>query len=438
MKISRKRFLSISMLTIYLSSLILSLSGCSDYRGLDEMTIVAGMAIDFNQKGGDAYRVSLEILDNGSQSEGDNSLKSTIVEFTGESPAAAIYTASEQLRKQMYFGNMGIIIIGHQILSEQGLNDLMDGIMRSFKIRDTVSLIVSREDSARVLFDNKQSENGIISYMIQENFADQIKSPDSIRSFPIYKIYNYLATEPSMYYLTIPAFSLENTNSKTVSEGGGKENGTSQSGKPNSELSKKGDNKGEEEKKTLVSNGMAVFENDMLTGWFDQTYMPAYMFLTEGLKDGAFVFTIPEDERILKAGQNKAPNTVTLELQDSKQDLKCLYENGKFILKADLRIRVSIISAPPTIEEMDEYTVDIIKAYADAALEERLTDLIESVQKETGQDIFGFGKYLYRHHTDLWRQVSENWKLFFADAEVDVSANIIIEDSGMMKRYRAG
>lgn len=48
--------------------LLLPLGGCYDYRGLDELTIVAGIAIDLGDTE-NQYRVTLEILDTAAASD---------------------------------------------------------------------------------------------------------------------------------------------------------------------------------------------------------------------------------------------------------------------------------------------------------------------------------------------------------------------------------
>lgn len=385
----------------FLSALIIiSFSGCMDYRGLDELTIVAGVAID-KGKNGEGYMITLEVLDTSNTSK-ETGKKSILIESEGKTPYEAIRNANKQLKMEMYFGNMGIFIVSHKIAEGEGLGNLMDGIMRDFDIRDTVFLIISKEETANDLLSKTKTENDITSYIIQSHLNLTRLATTSTRPYPLYKIYNYLSADANMYNLAIPAFGFKN------------------------DTGEKDKSAEEEEQKTLLSDGMAIFEKDKMIGYLEDIYMPYYLFLTEELEDGAYVF---EDK---DTGGN-----VTLEIENSKSAFNYSFENGKFTLGSDITVNCSIIEAPTDIQKMDENELLRLAEYAADSLKKDINQMIYHVQNEKQLDILGFGKYLYRYDNRLWTQVETHWNEFFSKADININCLFIMEDSGTLKSYNA-
>lgn len=396
--------------------LLLPLSGCYDYRGLDKLTIVAGVAIDLSEDG-KQYQVTLEILDTAGASEKADR-KSELIVSEGQTIFDAIFNANKQLRSEMYFGNTGVLIVGHQLAEKEGLNFIMDAIMRDFSLRDTVSIIVSKEDSAKALLEYKSDDGVIISYEIESSLNADKLNTTSIRPYPLYKIYNYLSADSDMYNLPLPAFGFEEVSG---------------------EEEDKETEEGAKKEKILLSNGMAIFSQDKLVDWFDDQYMPYYLFLTEELSGGTFVFFLEDEEKSGKQNdQEQNPEQdVTVQVEHSKAEMNYAFTDDKFTLKAHVDVNCSIVEAPPSLASMDENTVEQITKNANEALAAHITEMIQEMQKTEHGGIFGFGKYLYRHNPKLWDNVKEQWQEYFSAADVEITCDFVIEDSGTLKHYEA-
>ena len=407
-----KKVLSIILSLVFL----LQLGGCYDYRGLDKLTIVAGVAIDLCESS-NQYRVTLEILDTAGASD-KTERKTELIVSEGQTIFDAIFNANKQLRSEMYFGNTGILIVGHQLAEKEGLNFIMDAIMRDFSLRDTVSIVISREDSAKALLEYKSDEGVIISYEIESNLNTAKLSTTSIRPYPLYKIYNYLSADSEMYNLPLPAFGFEEVSG---------------------EEEDKETEEGAKKEKILLSNGMAIFSEDKMVDWFDDQYMPYYLFLTEELSGGTFVFFLDDEE---KSGEenDKEQNPdmdVTVQIEQSRPQLDYEFSDDHFTLKAHIDVNCSIVEAPPTLPSMDANTIEQITQNANEALSNHIQEMIREMQKTGHGGIFGFGKFLYRNNPKLWDSVKDNWQEYFSDADMEISCDFIIEDSGILKHYEA-
>lgn len=86
-----KRFFSFAMLIL----LCVSLCGCWDYRGLDQLIFVSGIAVDKNPETGD-YMVTYEIM-NMQGNIKQEGLSAKIVESTGRTIAEAVQNANRRV-----------------------------------------------------------------------------------------------------------------------------------------------------------------------------------------------------------------------------------------------------------------------------------------------------------------------------------------------------
>ncbi|MDP4110412.1 MAG: Ger(x)C family spore germination protein, partial [Bacillota bacterium] len=84
------------------------LCGCWDYHGVNEETVVFGVAIDKTKKGD--YHLSYEILDliNTSKEKG---VKTKMIESEGDTIFEAVRSAKKKLANRLYFGNTLAIVI---------------------------------------------------------------------------------------------------------------------------------------------------------------------------------------------------------------------------------------------------------------------------------------------------------------------------------------
>ena len=125
-------------------------AGCWSYRGLDEMTIVSGIALDKDKETGN-YLLSFEFVDlSGSVKE--NGPESKIIESEGKTIFEAVRNAKKKLRNKLYFGHAQMLIINQDIAKEEDIGSIMDWFMRDGEVRETINMAISREQTAQDIF----------------------------------------------------------------------------------------------------------------------------------------------------------------------------------------------------------------------------------------------------------------------------------------------
>ena len=171
--------------------LTLLLTGCFNYKELNEYSIVTGIAID---KKDNKYELSL-LISNSPKNSSDNSKKETqIVVYSGLGDT--IFEALKDVElispKEIYLGHFSILVIGEDVAKE-GVNNILDfflrdtnakknfyiAIAKNCKAKDTLKIITPLADfPSQNISDNLISTNklqGIISNMNFNKFLSNIK-----------------------------------------------------------------------------------------------------------------------------------------------------------------------------------------------------------------------------------------------------------------------
>jgi spore germination protein KC len=149
-------------------SLVL-LAGCWNYRGLNEMTIVSGIAVDRNPENGN-FHLTFETIDMSIPVK-EKGLTPRIIEAEGKTLFDAARGAKRRNDDKLYFGNTQVIIVSELIAKEDGLHSVIDWFMRDGEGRETLTFAISQEKNARDRFTGSFQQ------------TKRLPPPPTIRSF---------------------------------------------------------------------------------------------------------------------------------------------------------------------------------------------------------------------------------------------------------------
>ncbi|MDR1669065.1 MAG: hypothetical protein LBR76_03830 [Oscillospiraceae bacterium] len=147
------------------------LGGCWDYKDLDRLSIVTGMAVD--SAPGGRVLVTLETV---SSSEG--TVKARLVRGEGRTAEAAVREAKKQLERELYFGNMSIVVFGESV----GIHAPVEWLKSVRGIRETV-YIAAASACAGELFD---TEEGAFQ------LRDMLDASETVKPAELYRFGNTL------------------------------------------------------------------------------------------------------------------------------------------------------------------------------------------------------------------------------------------------------
>ncbi|GHU79584.1 hypothetical protein FACS1894191_2700 [Clostridia bacterium] len=365
--------------------LCLPLTGCWDYKGLDELTVVAGLAVDKGKTDPSGFTITLEIVDTGGSAS--DAPKSTMLETEGPTIFQAIHNASAKLYSEVYFGNTDVLVVSKAVAEEQGLNKVIDALLRDASTRDTLSILISRGETAGEIITPHNPDDGIASYNISRIINQDTKSLNSARVYDLMKVYNQLAGGRDN--IALPAFGLVEDNGELW----------------------------------LKTQGAAIFSGDKLTGFAENWVVPYMLFVTENVAGGSYTFFMEDDQY------------ATLSILTSKPKISFSRSGDSLTLHVDIKLNTSAIELSPNYTGFSGGDIAMLESRAATALNAETKDVINRIQEGSGSDIFGFGEAIYHRDPAYWSEIRDDWKEIFRSAEIVVNSDFTISDTGHIKNY---
>lgn len=365
--------------TVLISLNAVLAAGCWNYREIDEVDIVAGVAVDKGTTG--KYLVTTEIVQVSGGRE--SKITSEIISAEGESIFDAARNQISLSGKKLYWAHSKVIIISEDIARE-GVIKVVDWYIRDAETREDVLILISRAETAREILVESTTTKNVVSFEI-ENAIDNHKSLSKAPKVQVWDFINQLSIEG--YSAIAPTVSIS------------KEDG----------------------KKRTQIIGTAIFKGDKLIGFLDGQETQEMLLVQDQLKGG--VLTI-------KSGVAKT--SVALEVFSSKTRIKPII-NGSNI---HICVNIDMVAA---IDEIDN-TVDVINGKGlmeleqetEAMLEKKVGELITKVQLDYGADIFGFGRKVKEDKPSVWRRIGKDWGEKFKDLETCIDVNVSIKNSAVL------
>lgn len=374
-------------LRMYLLILILifnmfSLSGCWNYREIEDLAIVSGLAFD---KQGDNYIVTTEIVD---IKGGKNSKISTIlISSEGTTIFDAVRKSIRKSGKRLYHSHAEIVIISTQ-LAKEGIIPILDWINRDAEQRYTLHFLVSKEKSAKEILEQHPMTSDILSFELN----NMLKSQKNLSSALDIEQWQFLNDFAAMgISATLPTINI------TI----------------------------DSDKLTPEITGTALFKEDKLVGFLDGDDTKTLMFIKNKIKDGLLVN---------KEYKDNSETRISLEIFKNTTKIKPSYLNGKFTFEININTNVAIDEIGGRVNYAEEPELTKLKKDFEATLENSIKTLVKKVQEQYDIDVFGFGKAVKLDMPGVWKKVESQWNDIFKNIDVEVHSTINIKNSALQQK----
>lgn len=368
--------------TIIIISAVL-LTGCWDHVEIDQLMVVAGVAIDKGE--GDKLIITVETVEVG---YGKESLpRPRILTIEGETIFDAVRHMSSVIDKRLYWSHAKVVIVSRE-LAENGILQVLDWFSRDNETRTDINILISGEDTAGEILTSHPLSDTVVSFEIQKILHNQKRlnhSPD----IEVWKFANDIegkglaATAPRVVLMTV------------------------------------------EGKKTPELDGAAVFHGDRLIGFIDGIDTLYLLFVLNKIKGGIMI--IKEEGKGVNA-------EVTLEILKSKTKVKPVIRNGSVEVDIDIKTDVAIDEIGACVNVLPEEKLMELGPLTENMLKNKIEGIIKKAQDELNADIFGFGDKLREDEPSAWRIMEQDWRNVFKDIKVNVKTKIRIRNSKMLSK----
>lgn len=351
-------------------------TGCWNYREINNLSVVAGIAIDRNELDG-KYEVTIEIVN--IKKGNDISNNSEYITLCGDSLFDIIRNMISVSSRRLYFSHAKIVIISKE-LAKDGLSKAIDWYIRDAETRTDIYLLISKEKTAKEVLMTKRNENMIVSF----DLAKVIQNEKNVSTAPKVDLWDFLdILKQKEANASLPLIFIDKSGEKEV---------------PRIE-------------------GMAVIKDDKLVGMIDGDIAKYILFTTDEIKTG-----------ILVLGR-KSSEPISFEIFKNRTKVKYKFDEGKMKVQVFTDTIVSIAEYQTQQPFNTSEEKEVIEKQLVNMLEESIYNSINMIQKEYKSDIFGFGITLHKDYPKVWKEFSDNWEYNFENLEVEVISKVQIKNS---------
>ncbi|MFX3636134.1 MAG: Ger(x)C family spore germination protein [Candidatus Pristimantibacillus sp.] len=374
---------------------LLMLTGCWSRRELNELLIVLGIGIDWEDG---EYLVSFQVVNPGEislQKKGGDRPPGTLFQGKGKTIFEAARSLTAEAPRKVYMGHLQLYVIGES-LARRGISDFIDNSLRDNELRMDFNLVIARGTKAE----------------------DILKLYTPVEKLPSYSMLQSLQTSEKSWAPTV-AVTMDEVLDKLSSVG--------------TELALTGihlvgDPKMAKSKKNVESFlpasrfrywGIAVFKDDKLIGWLNERESKGYTDITNNLDSTSIE---------LPCGNNKY---MGIEITSSNSKLESMINKGMPEVNVQIRADANIIDRPcrdvdltdpATIKQIQDEAVIIIQSNAEAAVNKA---------KRMKSDVLGFGSKFGKEHSAYWEEVKDNWSdEHFPHLKINYDIKLLIHKTG--------
>ena len=368
--------------------LILLLTGCWNYRELNQLAITTGIAID---KEDNIYKVTIMIANSKKDTGSDGSItpSAAVYDGTGKTIYEAFKDTSLSVSKQIYLSHIDVLVLSEEIASNN-LTDVIDFLFRYPQTRNNFYLVLAKEQTA----------------------SEILKVTTPLETFPSQNLAKNLEITNKLQGFTYTVDFTEFT--KSLVSKGINPVLPSVTVIGDSEEGNKEDNIKQNEPTTYLKLDMlGIFKNDRFVAWADPDESKGINIINNKIyilgviidyQDEKIVTEITEMETSFEVKDNKVKITIDTEVAIKEINSKLdLYDTK-------------------VIEELKNSNIEKIKEYVNKAID---------LAKNNKTDIFGFGNYVYKNDPKKWQEVKDKWDdEVFPNLEIEIEVNLNLQSKG--------
>ncbi|MBF8984067.1 Ger(x)C family spore germination protein [Lutibacter sp. B2] len=376
---NKKIKIIILVFIIFINSVFIT--GCWNYREIEQMAIVSGLAID---KKGDKYEITVEVIN----PESGQGLKMNPNMYTAEGNTIfdAVRNMITTVGKKLYWSHAKVIVVSENVAKE-GVLSVLDFITRDGETRSNIWLLVSKEKTAKEVLRGKSEVDESLAFHIE----DMLNIEQSISKYHGVELWNFINDLSNEGIApTLPIVRKFKTYEEIVPK----------------------------------VFGTAVFKKDKMVGSLTGQETKKMLMIKDQLKGGLIVVRNIGEEGI----------NVSLEVLKSKTKVKSEVIDHDIVMNIQVKMDVEIGEIAGDEDFISKKGREKLKKEAEGFIKKDIEYVIKKVQREYQSDIFGFGSIIQREMPDLWKKIKQDWTEIFSNLETKVSVEVNIKGSALTSK----
>ena len=373
---------------ISLFIILFFVSGCWNYKELDDYSIVTGIAIDINEE---EYEVSVLISNTkkSSDSSSDSSSQSVVYSGMGDSIFSAFKDIGKISPKELYLDHFTLLVISEDVATK-GLYNIVDFFLRYPMVRKDFSIALAKDCKAK---DTLKIVSPLTDYPSQ-SVADNLQSTSKLQGSIINLNYNEL-----VYELIADGQEITMSTIKIIGD--------------EKEGSKQDNIKSSEPKTYLKLDNIAVFKGDKLVDFANKT---------ESI--GINIINGNATEMHIKVDTEEG--YVVCNTVEFSSEINIKFKNNKPIISINVNGNAKIMELNGSIDLHDNKTVKEIQKKLNNKIKKYMEESLNfAIKNKT--DIFGFGKLVYKKNPNYFNKVKKTWNEDLGDLKINIKSDLTIK-----------
>ena len=341
--------------------ILITLSGCFNYKEINDYAIVSGISIDKDEKNPKKYEVGIQIMNAKKDEETDTSLI-TFYKASGNTVYQALEKIMLDSPKELYLGHNEVLVIGEELLKEKDPLNYLDYFMRDAQIEKDALVMVAKESKAYNILK--------IITPLETIPSTNLKSTLNIAD-------NFSGT---LTIITIDQFISDLINKgvqpiiPTVKITGDVKQGEKMDNITESDPSAK-----------LKFDTLAYFENNKLKGYLSNDESTGYNFLAKTQKE-TYVNIKCDDK-----------NYATVRIKDANIKEKLSFKNGKPLININILANADLLECNCNADFIkNEKNIKTLEKNISKKIKNLVTKASDKLYKENNSDVLKYGEKFYQ------------------------------------------
>ena len=368
--------------------LIFLLTGCWNYRELNQLAITTGIAVD---KENDNYKITIMIANSKKSSSSDGSItpSAAVYDGTGQTIYEAFKDTSLSVSKQIYLSHIDVLVLSEEV-AKNNLTDVIDFLFRYPQTRNNFYLVLAKDKKASDIL----KVTTPLETFPSQNLAKNLEITDKLQGFT-YTI-NFTDFTKSLVSEGISPVLPSVTIIGDTEEGNKEEN-----------------IKQNEPTTYLKLDMLGIFKNDSFVAWAKPDESKGINIINNRIYILGVIVDYLDEKIVTEITEMKT----NFKVQDNKVTIN-INTVGSI---QEVNAKVNLYD-PKTIDEIKNVNVDKIKEYVNKAI---------NLAKINKTDIFGFGNYVYKNYPTKWEELKDKWDdEIFPNLEIEIKVNLKLQAKG--------
>ena len=375
----------------YIILLLPLLSGCYNYRELNELGITTAVSIDYKDNN---FILISEVINPIKQQDVSASNNSPFVNFTSVAPSIqeAFRNTVLESPRQLYLSQLEIILVSEEIINNH-LEEFLEFFSREPETRTEIKVIIAKTDESTKGITIQSLLTNFSSSNILESLEVQNKLLGLTQEVTINELLN-MYLDPNLE-IVLPSMILYGSSDI----GDEKENITTSI------------------PKTLVKVGTtSVIKDGKILGYLSEEESKTVNLINGNLTKT--ILKIPYEDGYVVFEPNRIKTKQKLDIKDNKITI----EISGFS-------KIKEFHTNKNIKNMK--TVEKLNKYFNKEIENMIKDNFNQIREKYNTDMFGFQELYYRTDHKYFKKYCSNWyETTFPNIELEVKSNIKLYEKG--------